>query len=87
MHYFTCKFGQNRVTCLYNFRWRAIRLFNAMPKYIICISSYSVVSFKSKLDCYFKNIIDLPDRPGFSNSLDSGNILQWWTPREDLASN
>ena len=70
-----------------SFRWRAIRLFNAMPKYIRCISSCSVVSFKSKLDCYLKNIVDLPGRPGFSNSLDSGDILQWWTPREDLASN
>ena len=70
-----------------SFRWRAIRLFNAILKYIRCISSCSVVSFKSKLDCYLKNIIDLPGRPGFSNSLDSGDILQWCTPREDLASN
>ena len=69
------------------FRWRLIRLFNAMPKYIRCISSCSVVSFKSKLDCYLKNIVDLPGRPGFSNSLNSGDILQWWTPGEDLASN
>ena len=70
-----------------SFRWRAIRLFNAMPQYIRCISSCSVVSLKNKLDCYLKNIIDLPGRPGFSNSLDPGDILQWWTPREDLASN
>ena len=70
-----------------SFRWRAIRLFNAMSKYIRCISSCSVVSFKSKLDCCLKNIVDLPGRPGFRNSLDSGDILQWWTPREDLASN
>ena len=59
-----------------SFRWRAIRLFNAMPKYIRCISSCSVVSFKSKLDCYLKNIVALPGRPGFSNSLDSGDILR-----------
>ena len=38
-----------------SFRWRAICLFNAMPKYISCISSCSVVSFKSKLDCYLNN--------------------------------
>ena len=69
------------------FRRRAKCLFNAMPKYIRCISFCSVVSFKSKLDCYLKNIIDLPGRAGFSNSLDSGDILQWWTPREDLTSN
>ena len=40
----------------------------------IFTSSSSVVSFKSKLDCYLKNIIDLPGSPGFSNSLDSGNV-------------
>ena len=62
-----------------NFRWRVICLFNAMPKYIRYISSCSVVSFKSKLDCYLKNIVDLPGRPRFSNSLASGDILQWWT--------
>ena len=43
-----------------SFRWRAIRLFNAMSKYIRCISSCSAVSFKSILDCYLKNIVDLP---------------------------
>ena len=37
----------------------------------------SVVRLKSKLDCYLKNIVDLPVRLGFSNSLDSGDILQW----------
>ena len=69
-----------------SFRWRAIRLFNAMPKYIRCISSCSVVSFKSKLDCYLKNIVDLPGRPGFSNSLDSetfyngGHRVRTWLP-------
>ena len=72
---------------VYNiFRWLAILLFNAMPKYIKCIYSCSVVSFKSTLDCYLKNIVDLHDRPGFSNSLDSGDILQWCTQREDLTA-
>ena len=32
-----------------------------MPKYIRRISSCSVVSFQSKLDCYLNNIIDPPD--------------------------
>ena len=40
-------------------RRRAIRFLNVMPKYIRCISSCSVVSFKSKLYCYLKNIVDL----------------------------
>ena len=66
-----------------SFRLRVIRFFNAMPKYIRCISSCSVVSFKSKLDFYLKNIINLPGMPGFSNSLDAGDILQsvrTWLP-------
>ena len=72
-----------------SFRWRAIRLFNAMPNpnHIRCISSCSVLSFKCKLDLYLWNIVDLPGRPGFNNSLDSMNYKQWWTPREDLAAN
>ena len=70
-----------------SFRWRAIRLFNAMPNHIRCISSCSVLSFKCKLDLYLRNIVDLPGRPGFNNSLDSMNYKQWWTPREDLAAN
>ena len=56
-----------------SFRWRAIRLFNTMPKYIRCICAFSVVSFKRKLDWYLKNIVDLPGRLGFSNSLESGD--------------
>ena len=74
--------------------WKIIEgLVPNISKPIVC--SYSgrrgrsciISSFKSKLDCYLKNIADLPGRPGFSNSLDSGDILPWWTPREDLASN
>ena len=33
-----------------------------------------------------RNIIDLPGRPGFNNSLDSVNYKQWWTPCDDLAA-
>ena len=69
-----------------SFRWRAIRLFNAMLNHIRCISSCSVLSFKCKLDLYLRNIVDLPGIPGFNNSLDSMNYKQWWTPREDLAA-
>ena len=70
MHYYV-NLGRLGSLAYYSFRWRAIRLFNAMPKYIRGVSSCSVVSFKSKLDCYLKRIIDLPGRPGFSNILDS----------------
>ena len=70
-----------------SFRWRAIRLFNAMPKYVRCISSCSVVRFKKKLDCCLRNIVDLPSMSGFNNSLDLGDSSQWWTSREDQADN
>ena len=40
----------------------------------------------SMSDCYLKNIVNLPGRPGFSNSLESGDISQWWTQREDPAA-
>ena len=73
MHCFTCTcdvhVGRLGSLAYNSFRCRGIRLFNAMPKYIICIYSCSVVGFKSKLDCYLKNIVDLPDKPGFRNSL------------------
>ena len=38
-------------------------------------SSCSVVGFKSKLDSYLRNNVDLPCRPGFNNSLDGGDCL------------
>ena len=47
--------------------------FNAMPNYIRCISSCSVLIFKCKLDLYLRNIVDIPGRTGFNNSLDSVN--------------
>ena len=37
------------------------------------LSSCSVVGFKSQLD--LRNIVDLPCRSGFNNSLDSGSCL------------
>ena len=69
-----------------SFRWRAIHLFNAMPKHIRCICSCSVLNFKCKLDLYFRNSVDLPGRRGFNNSLDSSNYKHWWIPRGDLAA-
>ena len=82
-----CSYSERKgrlASLVYNsFRWRSIRLFNAMPKNIRCIYSCSVVSFKSKLDCYLKTIVvDLPGRPGFRNSMDYGDISQWWTQRD-----
>ena len=56
-----------------NFRWRSIRMFNRLPKSIRMLSSCSVVGFKSRLDSSLRNIVDLPCRPGFNNSLDGGD--------------
>ena len=50
-------------TLKYNsFRWRSIRMFNRLPKSICMLSSWSIVGFKSKLESYLRNIVDLPCR-------------------------
>jgi len=74
-------------TVVFNsFRWRSIRIFNALPKYLRCITSCSVQCFKGQLDHYLSNIDDLPCQPGFNNSLDGGDCIQRRTPRDGLAS-
>ena len=85
---------RNHVVCysggavLSNFyRWRSIRMFNRLPKAIRMLSSCSVVGFKSKLDSYLRNIVDLPCRPGFNNSLDGGDCLHGGHYADDLAAN
>ena len=50
-------------------------MYNRLPKAICMLSSCSVVGFKSKLDSYLGNIVDLPCQPGFNNSLDGGDCL------------
>ena len=62
-------------TLTYNsFRWRAIRLFNSLPKSLCDITDCSVCSFKQRLHCYLNSIPDLSCSPGYNNSLDHG----WW---------
>ena len=84
-----CHSGAGRLgTLKYNsFRWRSIRMFNRLPKSIRMLSSCSVVGFKSKLDSYLRNIVDLPCRPGFNNSLDGGDCLHGGHYADDLAAN
>ena len=67
-------------------RWRAIRLFNSLPKSIRDITNCSVCSFKLRLDYYLSSIPDIPCSPGYNNSLDGGDCLQRWTPRDDLVA-
>ena len=76
------------VTLKYNsFRWRSIRMFNRLPNAIRMLSSCSVVGFKSQLDSYLRNIVDIPCRPGFNNSLDDGDFVHGGHYADDLADN
>ena len=62
-------------------------VFNRLPKSISMLSSCSVVGFKSRLDSYLRNIVDLPCRPGFNNSLDGGDCLHGGHYVDDLVAN
>ena len=74
-------------TLKYNsFRWRSIRMFNRLPKCISMLSSCSVNRFKSELDSYLRNIVDLPCQPGFNNSLDGGDCLYGGHYADDLVA-
>ena len=71
----------------HRFRWRSIRMFNRPPKAIRMLSSCSVVGFKSQLDSYLGNIVDLSCQPGYNNSLDGGDFLHGGHYADDLAAN
>ena len=62
-------------------------MFNRLPKAIRMLPYCSVVGFKSKLDSYLRNIVDLPCRPRFNNSLDSEDCLHGGHYMDDLAAN
>ena len=84
-----CHGGSGRLgTLKYNsFRWRYIRMFNRLPKALHMLSSCSVVGFKSQLDSYLRNIVDLPCHPGFNNSLDDEDCLHGGHYTDDLVVN
>ena len=84
-----CHSGSGRLgTLKYNsFRWRSIRMFNRLPKAIRMLSSCSVIGFKSELDFYLRNIVDLPCQPGYNNSLDGGDCLHGGHYADDLEAN
>ena len=53
--------GRSDALAYNSYRWRAIRLFNSLPKCIrICTTSCSVYGFKHTLDSYLMNIVDHP---------------------------
>ena len=61
----------------HSFRFKGIRLFNAMPKQIRDLSC-SVSSFKYQLDKYLSTIPDTPCITNYDNSLSPFN---WCPPR------
>ena len=68
-------------TLAYNsFLWRAIQLFNSLPKAIRDITNCSVCSFKQRLDYYPSSIPDLPCSPGYNHSLDGGDFVMTSLP-------
>ena len=54
--------------------YNSITMFNRLSKAICMLSSCSV-GFKSQLDYFLRNIVDLPCLPGFNNSLYGGDCL------------
>ena len=63
------------------------KMFNRLPKAICMLSSCSLVGFKSQLDSYLRNIVNLPCQPGYNNSLDGGDWLHGGHYADDLAAN
>ena len=62
-------------------------MFNRLTKAIRMPSFCSVLGFKSKLDSYLRNIVDLPCWPVFNNSLDGGDCLHGGHYADDLVAN
>ena len=71
---------------LYNsFRYKAVILFNCLPREVRDKTGCSVDSFKSVLDTFLTKLEDTPGRPEGQNSLMKA-VDEWrWTPRVGLA--
>ena len=63
--------SRERIGTLSNnsFCWRAIRLFNCLPRHVRNMTSCSTVIFKKKLDQFLCNLDDKPCTPHFDNSI------------------
>ena len=59
-------------------------MFNRLPKAFCMPPSCYVVGFKSQLDSYLRNIVDLP---GYNDSLDGGHYLHCGHFVDELAAN
>ena len=55
----------------HSFRWKAIRLFNNLPKHIRNLAHCSILVFKKKLVLYLSQKIHNQAMPNYNNSLDN----------------
>ena len=54
---------------------RALKLFNAIPKYIRKITDCDVAAFKNELDVYIRRLPDEPALPGYPATMESNSLL------------
>ena len=54
---------------------RALKLFNAVPKYIRKITDCDVAAFKKELDVYIRSLPDEPALPGYPATMESNSLL------------
>ena len=70
---------------LNSFRWKASRLFNALPANIRNSTNCETSVFKKKVDSYLQTILDNPCVPNEDNSLDARiSEMRWCTLRGGL---
>ena len=70
-----------------SFRWRAIRLFNSLPKSVRNITDISV--FKRSLDYFLRTLRDSPTEPFSDNSVnrrieEASQLMLWRASDADL---
>ena len=71
--------------CFNSFRWKASRLFNALPANIRNTTNCETSVFKKKVDSYLQTILDNPCVPNEDNSLDARiSEMRWCTHRGGL---
>ena len=71
--------------CFNSFRWKASRLFNALPANIRNTTNCETSVFKKKVDSYLQTILDNPCVPNEDNSLDARiSEMRWCTLRGGL---
>ena len=72
-----------------SFRWRAIRLFNSLPKSMRNITDADISVFKRSLDYFLRTLRDSPTEPFSDNSVnrrieEASQLMLWRTSDADL---